>query len=104
MLDGLKTQALIWKILTSKIKSWIFSFITYFQNYKINSDSSPVDFEISGLVSYSGEGLEKLSEVNLEGLDKSEHLILEKDLNKEFRLLSGKEKIRMFYEDKKKQI
>ncbi len=63
-----------------------------------------VDFEISGLVSYSGEGIEKLVDSDLKSLEKNQCFALEKDENNKLRLLSGKENIKIFYKERKAQI
>jgi hypothetical protein len=63
-----------------------------------------VDFEISGLVSYSGEGIEKMVDTDLKSLGKNQCFALEKDQNNKLRLLSGKENIKMFYKERKTQI
>lgn len=86
--------------------NWIENAGIDFENlYK--ADDSMINFEISPLISYAGEGL-KINNFDLKDLktlktEKYANLVLELDTNDSYVLLGGEEQIKAFYE-KRNQI
>jgi len=83
-------------------KNWIEKAGINLENLKTEDDSM-INFEISPLISYAGEGL-KFSDVDLKSLKKDENMVLESDSNDSYVLLSSQEQIMAYYNEKKNQM